>query len=110
MSGRAGADRSTSQERPGPSNVEEDAATVTTMQSTSGAPEQPEVQDLEERLRMLEHQVLTLTVAVDAVSRLRIRTPLRMNHDIRIAGGKTVRRILEKGGLINGYPEVPGAD
>ena len=83
---------------------------MTTMQSTSGAPEQLEVQDLEERLRMLEHQVLTLTVAVDAVSRLRIRTPLRMNHDIRIAGGRTVRRILEKGGLINGYPEVPGAD
>ena len=83
---------------------------MTTMQSTSGEPEQQDVQDLEWRLRTLEHQVQTLTVAIDAASRLRIRTPLRMNHDIRIAGGKRVRRILEKGRLINGYPEVPGSD
>ena len=83
---------------------------MTTMQTTSGESEQQDVQDLEWRLRTLEHQVQTLTVAIDAASRLRIRTPLRMNHDIRIAGGKRVRRILEKGGLINGYPEVPGSD
>lgn len=83
---------------------------MTTMQSMSGEPEQQDDQDLEWRLRMLEHQVQTLTVAIDAASRLRITTPLRMNHDIRITGGKRVRRILEKGGLINGYPEVPSAD
>ena len=83
---------------------------MTTMQSTSGESEQQDVQDLEWRLRTLEHQVQTLTVAIDAASRLRIRTPLRMNHDIRITGGKRVRRILEKGGLISGYPEVPGSD
>jgi hypothetical protein len=80
------------------------------MQTTSGKSEQQDVQDLEWRLRTLEHQVQTLTVAIDAASRLRIRTPLRMNHDIQIAGGKRVRRILEKGRLINGYPELPGSD
>ncbi len=83
---------------------------MTTMQSMSGEPEQQDDQDLEWRLRTLEHQVQTLTVAIDAASRLRITTPLRMNHDIRITGGKRVRRILEKGGLIDGYPEVPSAD
>jgi hypothetical protein len=83
---------------------------MTTMQSTSGEPEQHDVQDVEWRLRMLEQQVQTLTVAVDAASRLRIRTPLQINHDIRISGGKRVRRILERGGLVNGYPELPGAD
>jgi len=83
---------------------------MTTMQSATGEPEQQDLQDLEWRLRRLEDQVQTLTVAVDAASRLRIRTPLAVNHDIRIAGGKRVRRILEKGLLINGYPEVPGSD
>jgi hypothetical protein len=58
--------------------------------------------DLEARVSALEHQVMTLTAAVDAASRLRISTPLRINHDIRIAGGKAVRRILDKGGLIRG--------
>src|SRR5687767_11954190 len=66
--------------------------------------------ELEARLRILETQVTTLTAAVDAASRLRISTPLRINHDIRIAGGKKVRRILEKGGLVRGYPEIPGVD
>ena len=79
---------------------------MTTMQSTNGEPEQHDLQDLESRLRRLEHQVQTLTVAIDAASRLRIRTPFRMNEDIRIAGGKRVRSILEKGGVINGYPEA----
>jgi hypothetical protein len=83
---------------------------MTTMQSASEEPEQQDLQDLEWRLRRLEQQVQTLTVAVDAASRLRIRTPLRIHHDIRIAGGRRVRRILEKGLLINGYPEVPGSD
>ncbi len=83
---------------------------MTMMQSASDEPEQQDLQDLEWRLRRLEQQVQTLTVAVDAASRLRIRTPLRINHDIRIAGGKRVRRILEKGLLISGYPEEPGSD
>ena len=83
-------------------NVQEGAATE--------EPEQQDLQDLGWRLRRLEQQVQTLTVAVDAASRLRIRTPLRLDHDIRIAGGKRVRRILERGLLINGYPEGPGSD
>jgi len=83
---------------------------MTTIQSTSGEHEQQGFQDLEGRLRTLERQVLILTVAIDAASRLRIRTPLPLDHEIRIAGGKRVRRILENGGLIDGYPEVPGSD
>ena len=63
---------------------------------------------LEERVRRLESQLMTLTAAVDAASRLRIST-LRINPDIRIAGGKKVRRILERGDLVRGYPETPGA-
>ena len=70
---------------------------MTTMESASEEPEQQDLQDLGWRLRRLEQQVQTLTVAVDAASRLQIRTPLRLDHDIRIAGGKRVRRILEKG-------------
>lgn len=65
--------------------------------------------DLEARIAALEAHVRTLAVAVDAASRLRISS-LRISHDTRIAGGKKVRRILEKGGLVDGYPEVPGAD
>ena len=86
---------------------------MTAMQTTSGEPQERDVldvPDLERRLRALERQVQTLTVAVDAASRLRISTPLRMNHDIRISGGKRVRRILEKAGLVNGYPETPETD
>lgn len=82
---------------------------MTTTQSATGEPDRQDVQDLERRLRALEHQVRTLTVALDAASRLRIRTPLRLDEDIRIAGGKRVRRILAEGGLIDGYPEVPGS-
>ena len=66
-------------------------------------------QDLEARVRRLESQVTTLTAAVDAASRLRIST-LRINPDIRIAGGKKVRRILERGGLVRGYPETSGPE
>jgi hypothetical protein len=83
---------------------------MTTTQSTSGDPQQQDIQDLERRLLAVEQQVQTLAVALDAASRLRIRTPLRLQEDIRIAGGKRVRRILEQGGLIHGYPEVPGAE
>lgn len=83
---------------------------MTTTQSTSGDPQQQDIQDLERRLLAVEQQVQTLAVALDAASRLRIRTPLRLQEDIRIAGGKRVRRILERGGLIHGYPEVPGTE
>ena len=30
-----------------------------------------------------------------------------INPDVRIAGGRTVRRVLERGGLVLGYPELP---
>jgi hypothetical protein len=66
--------------------------------------------DLEARVTALETQVQALTAAVDAASRLRISTPRRLNTDIRIAGGKKVRRILERTGLVHGYPEVPSTD
>jgi len=64
--------------------------------------------DLETRLQAVEQDVVTLTAALDAASRLRISS-LRINPDLRIAGGKRVRRILERGGLVEGYPEVPDA-
>ena len=64
--------------------------------------------DLEARLQAVEQDVVTLTAALDAASRLRISS-LRINPDLRIAGGKRVRRILERGGLVEGYPEVPDA-
>jgi hypothetical protein len=35
---------------------------------------------------------------------------LRLNTDIRLAGGEKVRRILERTGLVHGYPEVSGTD
>jgi len=65
--------------------------------------------DVEARLAALERDVLTLTAAVDAASRLRIST-LRISPNMRIAGGKRVRRILEKGGLVQGYPELADAE
>ena len=83
---------------------------MTTTQSASGNPQHEDVPDVERRLRTLEHRVRTLTVALDAASRLRIRTPLRVDDAIRIAGGKKVRRILAEGGLVDGYPEVPGSE
>jgi hypothetical protein len=64
--------------------------------------------DLETRLRELERAVVTLTAALDAASRLRISS-VRLDPDLRVAGGKRVRRILEKGGLVEGYLEVPDA-
>ena len=83
---------------------------MTTTQSASGEPQHEDVPDVERRLRTLEHRMRTLTVALDAASRLRIRTPLRVDDGIRIAGGKKVRRILAAGGLVDGYPEVPGSE
>jgi len=70
--------------------------------SDGGAGELPRG-DLEHRVAELERQVVTLTAAVDAASRMRVATPFRVNEDIRIAGGRLVRRILEKGSLVADY-------
>ena len=59
--------------------------------------------DLETRVTELEQCVVTLAAAVDAASRMRVATPFRVNEDIRIAGGRLVRRILEKGSLVADY-------
>ena len=48
--------------------------------------------------------MVTLSVAVDAASRLRL-SPVVLHPDVRIAGGRAVRRVLERGGLVLGYPE-----
>ena len=67
-----------------------------------GGPELHE-RDLEMRVTELEKQVVTLAAAVDAASRMQVATPNRFNQDIRIAGGRLVRRILEKGRLVEDY-------
>ena len=54
----------------------------------------------------LEKQMVTVVAALDAASRMRVATPYRLDHDIRIAGGQLVRRILEKGRLIEGYRDT----
>jgi hypothetical protein len=59
--------------------------------------------DLEERVAELEKKVVMLAAAVDAASRMQVATPFRFNQDIRIAGGRLVRRILEKGRLVEDY-------
>jgi len=70
----------------------------------AGEPEQ--IAKLQERIAALEQHVVTLSVAVDAASRLRLSTGV-IHPDVRIAGGSTVRRVLERGGLVLGYPELP---
>ena len=75
--------------------------------ATSQAPREG---DLEARVRDLERRLTTIVAAIDAASRMRISTPLRINHDIRITGGRNVRRILDRGGLTRGYAEVSGTD
>ena len=59
--------------------------------------------DLDRRVTELEKQLVTVAAALDAASRLRVATPVRLDQDIRIAGGQLVRRILEKGRLVEGY-------
>jgi hypothetical protein len=68
-----------------------------------------ELRDLRERVAELEKQVVTLAAAVDAASRMRVATPSRINQDIRIAGGRLVRRILERGRLVEDYSDTPRA-
>ncbi len=62
--------------------------------------------DLERRVSELEKQVVTLAAAVDAASRMQVATPSRLDQDIRIAGGRLVRGILEKGRLVEGYHDT----
>ena len=62
--------------------------------------------DLEERVTELERQVAALAAAVDAASRMQVVTPRRVDQDIRLAGGRLVRRILEKGRLVEDYRET----
>jgi len=64
--------------------------------------------DLERRVAELEQQVVTIAAAVDAASRMQVATPYRFNKDIRIAGGRLVRRILEKGRLVEDYGHTRG--
>ena len=71
-------------------------------QRRDGGPELHE-RDLERRVAELEKQVVTIAAAVDAASRMQVATPYRLNQDIRIAGGRLVRRILEKGRLVEDY-------
>ena len=71
----------------------------------AGTPELRE-RDLERRVAELEQQVVTIAAAVDAASRMRVATPFRVAMDIRIAGGRLVRRILEKGSLVADYRGV----
>ena len=65
-----------------------------------------QLEELQERILALEEQVKTLSVAVDAASRLRLSTAVPY-PDVRIVGGRTVRCLLERGGLVLGYPERP---
>jgi len=74
------------------------------MSALAGEAEQ--VEKLQERIAALEQHVVTLSVAVDAASRLRL-SPVVLHPDVRIAGGRAVRRVLERGGLVLGYPELP---
>jgi len=59
--------------------------------------------DLERRVTELEKQMVTIAAAVDAASRMQVATPQRLNQDLRIAGGRLVRMILEKGRLVEDY-------
>ena len=82
-----------------------DHDTASVGQTGSGGPPGQLQRDLEARVAELERQVVTLTAAVDAASRMQVATPSRVNHDVRVAGGRAVRRILEKGRLVRGYAE-----
>ena len=63
--------------------------------------------DLESRVSQLEQQVVTLTAAVDAASRMR-PPPSRPQEGVPTAPGRLVRRILEKGRLVEGYDGARG--
>jgi hypothetical protein len=64
-------------------------------------------QGLEARVAELERQVVTLAAALDAASRMQVATPPRLlNPDIRLVGGRLVRRILEKGRVVEDYRDT----
>ena len=65
-----------------------------------------EIEKLQRRIVALEQHVTTLCAAVDAASRMRASTAIS-TPGVRIVGGRTVRRLLERGGLVLGYPELP---
>lgn len=75
-------------------------------QPGGGTASQMRPRDLEGRVTELEMQVVTLTAALDAASRMQVATPRRFDQDIRLAGGRLVRRILEKGRLVEDYRET----
>ena len=58
---------------------------------------------LEQRVAELERQVTALAAAVDAASRMQVATPRRVDQDIRLVGGRLVRRILEKARLVEDH-------
>ncbi len=65
-----------------------------------------QIEKLQKRIVALEQHVTTLCAAVDAASRLQLSPP-EPHRNERIVGGRTVRRLLERGGLVLGYPELP---
>ena len=65
-----------------------------------------DLRDLERRVTELEKQVVTIAAAVDAASRMQVATPSRLDQDIRIAGGRLVRRILERGRIVEDYGDT----
>jgi hypothetical protein len=65
-----------------------------------------QLEKLQKRIVVLEQHVTTLSVALDTASRLRLSTA-DTHPEVRIVGGRTVRRLLERGGLVHGYPELP---
>jgi hypothetical protein len=72
-----------------------------------GGARQRDRHDLERRVRLLEQQVVTLAAAVDAASRMRPE-PSRSQEGVPIPRGRLVRRILEKGRLVQGYGGTRG--
>lgn len=83
-----------------------------THDSQQGAVAAPKMQDrdLEQRVRELEKQAVALAAAIDAASRMQVATPRRVDQDIRLTGGRLVRRILERARLIEDDRETRHAE
>lgn len=72
--------------------------------SVGQAEAEAQAQGLEARVAELERQMVALAAALDAASRMKVATPPRLpNPDIRLVGGRLVRRILEKGRIVEDY-------
>ena len=65
-----------------------------------------QIEKLAKRIVVLEQHVTTLCAALDTASRMQLSTA-DPHPEARIVGGRTVRRLLERGGLVLGYPELP---